>query len=224
MVFVSPITILVGEVVAAAGHESRLLPHLRLGGMIPTVLSDGNPDAYDAACNDSLPAPQGHHDYRHPRSGWPHVTPHLPTWLNPRWGVHRCIVRLPHYNPVVEAVAPARPNGRLPPHLRPVAVVPAVHANGDPDARDPVCDGKQHAPQGHPDYRHPRSCWTHAMPQMPSSLNPRGRVHRGGVRLPHHHSVGEAVDASEPDGRHPPHLRPVAAFPAVHPDRGSRCP
>jgi len=62
-----------------AGPESHLLPHVRPVIVAPAVLADGNSDARDGACDDRLPALQGHPDDRHPRSGWPHATPYLQT-------------------------------------------------------------------------------------------------------------------------------------------------
>ena len=104
--------------------------------------------------------------------------------------MHRDGVRLLHHHPIGEADLQLGLTVRLPPHLRPVAVVSCFHGDGDSDARDAACDGRLRSPEGNLDYRHPRSGWTHAMPHMPTRLNPRGRVHRCGVRLPHHHPAG----------------------------------
>jgi len=56
-----------------------------------------------------------------------------------------------------EAEAAAEPERHLLPHLRPGAVVPSVHEDGDPDARDGTWNVRLPAPQGHFYYRHPLS-------------------------------------------------------------------
>jgi len=79
VVFFLPTTFLLEQAAVAAGRESRLLAHLYPVGFVLADLADGDPDLRHAAYNDRLPALQRHPEYRHPPSGWPHATPHLPT-------------------------------------------------------------------------------------------------------------------------------------------------
>ena len=177
----------------------------------------------DAACDGWLSAHEGHHDYRYPSPGWPHAMPHLPRRINVRWRVYCSGVRLPYHHPAVEAVASVGPDGRLPPPYDELLWPQLFFQIEDTNACDAACDGSLPAPQGHPDYCPPPPGWTHAMPHMPTQLNPCGRVHRDGVRLSPHHPAWESVAAAGPDGCLPPHLRPVAVVSLVHADGGSQC-